>query len=75
MSLATPDKIRDLRIKLYRKAKNEPEFRFYQLDDKVPDLIRRCQAQRQSPLLSSFPSSPEARVLPSTGITRLQRYR
>ena len=35
MSLVTPGKIRELQIKLYRKAKNEPEFRFYQLYDKV----------------------------------------
>src|ERR1035437_9243784 len=35
MNLTTPGKIRELQIKLYRKAKDEPAFRFYQLYDKV----------------------------------------
>jgi len=34
-----------------------------QLDLQVPNFIRRCQAHRQSPLLSFFASSPEVRVL------------
>src|SRR6202158_3746386 len=35
MSLATPEKIRSLQRKLYRKAKAEPAYRFYVLYDKI----------------------------------------
>jgi RNA-directed DNA polymerase len=35
MSLQTPEKIRTLQRKLYRKAKDEPGYRFYLLYDKI----------------------------------------
>ena len=35
MSLETPDKIRTLQRKLYRKSKEEPDYRFYLLYDKI----------------------------------------
>jgi len=46
MSLATPSKIRELQIKLYRKAKNEPGYRFYMLYDKIyrDDILAHAYA-------------------------------
>ena len=49
-SLEAPDKVRELQIKLYRKAKSEPDFRFYQLYDKVyrADILLRAWTLAQA---------------------------
>lgn len=46
MSLTTPEKIRTLQRKLYLKAKAKPDYRFYQLYDKVwrADILAHAYA-------------------------------
>ena len=46
MSLATPSNIRELQIKLNRKAKNDPGYRFYMLYDKIyrEDILAHAYA-------------------------------
>ena len=50
MSMTTPSKIRELQIKLYRKTKNEPGYRFYMLYDKIyrEDILAHAYEQERA---------------------------
>lgn len=55
MGLSTPEEIREFQRKLYRKAKQEPQFQFYSLRDKVqhPGVLRwayrKCREKDKAP--------------------------
>ncbi len=54
MSLQTPSKIRTLQRKLYRKAKDEPAYRFLYLDPRMVRTELYRQALRTNLYLSQL---------------------
>ena len=70
MSLTTPSKIRELQIKLYRKAKNEPEYRFYMLYDKVyrEDVLAHAYARARANKGASGVDEQTFEEIESTGL-------
>jgi RNA-directed DNA polymerase len=71
MSLTTPSKIRELQIKLYRRAKNEPGYRFYMLYDKVyrEDVLAHAYARARANKGASGVDGQTFEEIESAGLT------